>query len=105
MSGRPTIADAATHASWLALASSSPVEAIERLEIALSEARRNDDVASEVAARRAMGMAERGRMRLAASLGHLTEALELAERGGLALAAAHCRLTMAGALMYAGRSE
>ena len=92
------------HAGWLALASASPLEAIAVLDDALAAARRAGEVRDQIALRRALGMAERSRMRLTASMDHLHQAIALSEQLGDVEAAAHCRSTLAGTLMYAGRA-
>ena len=92
------------HAAWLALASASPLEAIAVLDDALAAARRAGEVHDQIALRRALGMAERSRMHLTASMDHLHQGIALSEQLGDVEAAAHCRSTLAGTLMYAGRA-
>jgi tetratricopeptide (TPR) repeat protein len=92
------------HQQWLAIASASPLEAIPQLVEALAQARLDKNVPDQIASLRALGMAERSRMRLAESIDHLETAIELAEELDDPVVAGHCRNTLAGSLVYAGRA-
>jgi hypothetical protein len=93
------------HNAWFALASSSPATAVSVLDDALRNARRHRNVEDQIALRRALGVAERNRMRLTESIHHLKAGIALAEKLGNTVLAAHCRNTLAGSLAYAGRAK
>jgi len=87
----------------LALVPADPARATASAEAALAHARRTRDVAEEVVAERALGMAAREMYDAARAVPHLRRAVRLAERHGLAERAAEARMGLAVVVEELGR--